>query len=524
MTYLWKRVSWNLKAAIVLGVAVAGMLVAIAESRAQTQDLIMPRMSAHRAQYFKDNPEAYSQFLAKLPRRPAGEPQTTQQPVSPPTGGSWTNVATAPEGLSSPLLLTDGTVIAHVQISGHWYKLTPDINGNYAGGAWSAIASLPGGYDPLYFASGVLPDGRVIIQGGEYNHSTCASGEAWTSLGAIYDPVANTWTNVNPPSGTGWVNTTPDCSHATGGVGDAAGIVLPSGAFMLSACCANPPLDALFNATTLTYSATGAPGSYQDEQGYTLLPNGKVLTIDIWANYPNNSTSAEIYNPGTGSWSSAGSTPVSLHDPAVCGNFEIGPAVTRPDGTTVAFGGNSLCPAQGGKPADPTAIYTASTITWVAGPNVPGVGGANYTLADAPAAMLPDGNILFAGSPGYGVTPTHFFEFTAGNTINQVSDPVQFASSSSSFYYNFLVLPNGQILMTDFSQTAEVYTPAGSPNSAWRPTVTSVANCVVPGSPYPLSGTQLNGLSQGAAYGDDAGAATNYPIVKIVNNGNGHVH
>jgi hypothetical protein len=30
-----------------------------------------------------------------------------------------------------------------------------------------------------------------------------------------------------------------------------------------------------------------------------------------------------------------------------------------------------------------------------------------------------------------------------------------------------------------------------------------------------LQGTQLNGLSQGAAYGDDAQAATNYPLVRI---------
>ena len=39
--------------------------------------------------------------------------------------------------------------------------------------------------------------------------------------------------------------------------------------------------------------------------------------------------------------------------------------------------------------------------------------------------------------------------------------------------------------------------------------------------PSPL--TQLNGLSQGAAYGDDAQAATNYPLVRITNNKTGHV-
>ena len=50
-----------------------------------------------------------------------------------------------------------------------------------------------------------------------------------------------------------------------------------------------------------------------------------------------------------------------------------------------------------------------------------------------------------------------------------------------------------------------------------------MANCVAPGSSYLLSGTQLNGLSQGAAYGDDVQGATNYPLVRIVNNATGHV-
>ena len=335
------------------------------------------------------------EFLAKLPRPDRGEPLANPPPQSPPVGGTWTNVTTAPIGLSNPLLLTDGTVIAHAQKTQTWYKLTPSMTGSYSGGTWSAIASLPSGYGPLYFASAVLPDGRVIIQGGEYNITcTTGNGECWVSLGAIYDPVANTWTNVNPPSGSGWVNTDPCCGSANGGVGDAQAIVLPNGTFMLGACCANPPLEALFNATTLTYSATGAPPQYQDEQGYTLLQNGKVLTIDVWTDVP----ATHLYNPAAGTWAAGASTPVSLIDP--CGNAEIGPAVTRPDGTTVAFGGNALCTSGA---ADPTAIYTAASNSWVAGPNVIAVGGVNYTLADAPAAMLPNGNILFAGSPGYGV-------------------------------------------------------------------------------------------------------------------------
>jgi hypothetical protein len=433
-----KTISWNLGAMLALGVAVITMFLAISESRAQSQNPKMPRLSVAKWQFFQSNPAAWNQFLLQLPRRPAvpaGQPRATPQPISTP---NWQTVtAAAPGGLSNPLLLTDGTVIAHTGCTSTWYKLTPDITGNYVNGTWTQIASLPSGYDPDAFASAVLPDGRVIIEGGEYNNSTSpcyntsSATPVLTSLGAIYDPVANTWTPVQPPTSTGWTRT-----NSNGGIGDAPSIVLPNGAFMLGACCANPPVDALFNSTTLGWSSTGAPLSYQNEQGYTLLPTGKILTIDVW-DPPN----AQQYDPGTGLWTTIASTPVSLIDPTTCGTYEIGPQVTRPDGTVVAFGGNSGCTAS---PADPTAIYTPTGNTWIQGPNVPalcGTGGTtSCTLADAPAVMLPNGNILFAASAGFGnggSPPTLFFEFTGANDYNQASNPVYFSNSIDAYYYNF---------------------------------------------------------------------------------------
>jgi hypothetical protein len=324
---------------------------------------------------------------------------------------------------------------------------------------------------------------------------------------------------VLPPLGSAWTM-----------IGDAQSTVLADGTFMLASCCAyHPAADALLNAKTLNWSGTGAPrfgGAYQDEQGYELLPSGEVLTIDVWtASLKTNPTNAEKYEPGPRKWFSAGTMPVSLVDPVQCGNFEIGPAVLRGDGTVVAFGGNTGCVA--GATADPTAIYASKTGSWSAGPNVPATCGADgstsCSLADAPAALLPDGNILFAASAGYGTMPTHFFEFGADNTITQVSDTVLHAAASGAYYYNFLVLPNGQILSTDFSKTAEVYTPAGAPVSGWAPVVYKAPSRVSAGKTYQIVGAQLSGRSQGAYYGDDVQAATNYPIVRITNLGTGHV-
>jgi hypothetical protein len=527
--------------------AAIAMMSVLIEGQAQTGNTVPPRLRAPMGQYFNSNPAAWNQFLSQLPSTPAVPLQPNVLPP-PPSGGTWTAVKAAPSTrLTNPLLLTDGTVIVHVSESQSWYKLTPDTNGNYATGTWKRIAELPPGYGPLYFASAVLNDGKVIIQGGEYNVPQCsATVPAWTSKGAIYDPVANTWTKVNPPNGSGWINTL-SCGHGDGGIGDAPSIVLPNGRFMLSACCASPSIDAFLNENTLTYYPAAAPNTYQTEQGYALLHDGSVLTIDVW-----DPPSAHVYTPSTGNWSNIANTPVPLSD--TC-EHEMGPAVTRPDGTVVAFGALT-CAGSGptfSSPPDPTVIYNPLKHTWTMGPNVPEISTTysstsyqlNYSLADAPAALLPNGNILFAASPGaapvcvrcttpppyYFQPPTHFFEFTSAttfppnNSIIEVAAPLYNSSSNPSYVYNFLLLPNGQVLMTDFSNTAEVYTPSPTsfPNYAWRPIVYSVPTCVAPGDTYQLGGLQLAGLSQGAAYGDDVQGATNFPLVRIVNDATGHV-
>ena len=96
-------------------------------------------------------------------------------------------------------------------------------------------------------------------------------------------------------------------------------------------------------------------------------------------------------------------------------------------------------------------------------------------------------------------------------------------SWDASFVGHLLVLPTGQIMFTDFTTDVEVFTPAGTYNPTWAPAITSAPSGVTRGKTYTVSGTQFNGLSQGAAYGNDFQDATNYPLVRIVNQATGHV-
>ena len=123
-----------------------------------------------------------------------------------PSSSSWTPLTNQPsflaDGASNPVLLTDGSVLIQDAGFPDWWKLTPDQSGSYVNGTWSEVASLPATYSPLYHSSAVLPDGRLIIEGGEYLLSLDQTSldPAWTAQGAIYDPQADTWSPVAPPS------------------------------------------------------------------------------------------------------------------------------------------------------------------------------------------------------------------------------------------------------------------------------------------------------------------------------------
>ena len=78
-----------------------------------------------------------------------------------------------------------------------------------------------------------------------------------------------------------------------------------------------------------------------------------------------------------------------------------------------------------------------------------------------------------------------------------------------------LDLPDGTVLWSDTSQQLYVYQPDGSPLAAGQPVInTLTANG--DGS-YHLTGTLFNGISEGAAYGDDAQMDSNYPLVRMTN-------
>jgi hypothetical protein len=114
--------------------------------------------------------------------------------------------------------------------------------------------------------------------------------------------------------------------------------------------------------------------------------------------------------------------------------------------------------------------------------------------------------------------PLAFYLYNAGsNTLSPVPD-IPNAANDSTYYTRLLALPNGQVLFNDGSHHVLVYTAGGTANPAWAPSITSIGTTTLtPGKRASLSGIQLAGLSQGAAYGDDVQDNTNFPLVRITN-------
>ena len=410
-----------------------------------------------------------------------------QTPSSHPDTGSWTRV-TAPApfavGAAHTLLMTDGTVMIQDFCSSDWWSLTPDINGSYINGTWTQKASMPQAYAPLFYASAVLADGKLIVNGGEYNTGGQHCRPRDTNLGAIYDPVADTWTPVAPPSG--WQS-----------IADAASVVLRDGTYMI----ANPFSTevALLNESTMTWSTvTRNYPQLNLEDGWTLLPSGEVFTVDVHAQ-----PHAELFHPATRSWSYTTNTPHPL------AGGEIGPQVLRFDGTVFVIGFMKY-----------TGIYDSKTATWSDGPELPYVNGQQLDDADSPATLLKNGNILSV--LGYGVyTPAYFF-LTDGKTFTQIPGPPNSINDEQE-QFDMLMLPTGQVLVTDESNDVEIYTPPGGEIPGIEPEILSVPATLVPGQTYTINGTRFNGFSQTNFFGDDAQNATNYPLVRITNNATSHV-
>ena len=468
------------------------------------------------------------------------------------------------DGIIYGFVLTDGSLFFQGGLLQDWYRFRPDKSGSYADGTYLVAGSLPPNYVPYATSGGVLPDGRVLLIGGEYTMRKAVTNNEYhlvfdlTNKMAVYDPRGDKWTMVAGPSGPGWDF-----------IGDSPWTLLPNGHLLLGNKLNKRMAD--LDPTTLTWTEVSsfAKDDVFAEEGLTLLADGSVLTVNM-TDFPLSQRYVPNSNPSKSRWEDAGSTMVKL--PATDNNGadnlvfdngkrvyhppgEIGPAMLRPDGTVFAEG--AACDVKGPpsdlnacviyQPQAHTAVYDTKTGSWTPGPDIPKHEGAGDTFA----SLLPSGNVFMqtnppgtnqdllaranaryasirnhtlrplnapgAEAPQQSTCPPGFplikaYEFDGTNLIHEAA--ADFCGQPS-----LLLLPTGNVMMNG----QVVYDPSGTFQNAWRPTITRFTQNIFAGGQYQIFGTQFNGLSTANAFGDEFGVQTNFPLVRIKNTATGDV-
>jgi hypothetical protein len=412
----------------------------------------------------------------------------------------WTPLANAPPGSPNAIeQLSDGSILIAYDPAGAggnakktYAKLTPNASGSYINGTWSLLASA--NISRLDFPTITLRDGRMFATGGEYG--AAGSNDPTTDTSEIYNPLTNSWTIA--------------AAANMGHISDAMSLSLPNGDVLVG------PVSPTLSGATMIYHVARdtwsqgpkiVTGFNTNEETFVKLKDDTILSAH------RDNTTSERYVPWLNKWIADAPVPVPLFD----SKGEIGGGILLADGRVFYQGGNGH-----------TALYTPSVSlapgSWVAGPTMPVVGGAQLGADDAPIVMMPDGRVLMAAGPANTYNaPTYFYIYDpAANSLSpasgapNINDPV--------FGALLMNLPDGTILYTTrFGNGVSVprvyvFNPGVTPLASAKPTISNLAHNA-DGS-YTLTGTLLNGINEGNSYGDDQVQDTNFPLVRLTSGSN----
>lgn len=213
-----------------------------------------------------------------------------------PATGSWVSGST-PEGFTgqTAVRLQDGRVLIAAGTGGgvSSYLYSPATNSWAQTGA-RAIIRLGGATATL------LPDGRVLVAGGSPGicaYDPCPTTTSITS--EIYNPATGTWSTTGTMSTLRYNHTAtllPDGRVLVVGGNNGAGLALTTAE--------------IYDPATGIWTSIASMAEGRKNHSATLLPDGRVLVAGgeaIGLNTTTVVTSAEVYDPATQSWLSAGS-------------------------------------------------------------------------------------------------------------------------------------------------------------------------------------------------------------------------
>jgi hypothetical protein len=266
----------------------------------------------------------------------------------------------------------------------------------------------------------LLPDGKVLVAGGVHSFHQVTNAE-------LYDPATGTW------AATGAMNVARSGQTATllpdgqvlvaGGGCNGSGFGCDSGSFEGTLSSAE-----LYNPATGTWARTGSMKAGREYFTATLLKNGQVLAAGGFNNcddsFCSDVNSAELYNPATGTWTPTGS---------MQGAREQQSATLLPDGEVLVAGGlneGGFCCGQ--FEYSSAELYNPATGTWSPTASMA------TKHAGQTATLLPHGWVLVAGG---GTSVAEIYEPGPGIWVSPG------AMSTVRTHQTATLLPNGRVLV-----------------------------------------------------------------------------
>lgn len=271
-------------------------------------------------------------------------------------------------------LLPDGKVLIAGGTRGFNTLATAELY-DPASGTWTPTGSMK--YSRREHTATLLPDGKVLVAGGFLNDPFSITGGSALSSAELYDPATGTWTETTSSmvkqryrhtatllangkvlvaAGTGYPQGSSVHESAelydpasgtwtlTGGLNNArhdhtatllpGDKVLVAGGYAVNTDNTGPLLASaeIYDSATGTWTTTGSLARARIDHTATLLPDNKVLVAGGYdGNYPNGTlASAELFDPGSGTWSATGSMHTARQDHS---------ATLLSDGTVLVAGG-----------------------------------------------------------------------------------------------------------------------------------------------------------------------------------------
>jgi Galactose oxidase, central domain/Kelch motif len=265
--------------------------------------------------------------------------------------------------------LPDGRVL----VAGGFHESSAEIF-DPATGTFSSAGIGPMTVDRYKAAAAPLPDGRVLIAGGESTEGSPLSSAE------IFDPATNTFSSAGIGSMTvaRW---------------DAAAAPLPDGRVLIvGGCCGASTRSSaeVFNPATNTFSSAGIGSTSDPREGAVAAPlsDGRVLvTGGAGGGSSFAQPSAEVFDPATGTFSSAGIGSMAL-------GRQDAVAAPLPDGRVLVAGGaqEHLYPCY----LSSAEVFDPATSSF----SHDGIGSMAVPREHAVAAPLPDGVLVAGGSYG----------------------------------------------------------------------------------------------------------------------------